>query len=292
VVTSAAEHAAVEEACRKVAAAGGEHVTVPTGERGVVAPDAFDNVVDSRTGLVSLVQVTGEIGTVQPVQEVARRVKALAPKCRVHTDAVQALAQLAALDLPREVDMVSVSAHKIHGPQGVGALLLRPGIAPRPIAFGGDQQDRIRPGTLNLPGIAGFAEAARLLMARRETGVPRMARLSERLVSGVVTDVPGAHLLGDAASRAPGMATLAFDGVKSGVLLHSLETRGVLASSGSACHATRTTPPRSLVAAGLKADQGAVRFSLSLDTKKSEIDETIQTVKEVVAALRRGRAIP
>ncbi len=289
VVTSSVEHAAIEESCGRLTELGCRVVEVSAGITGVVDPMAFEDAVDGETALVSLVYVASEIGTMQPVAEVARRVKAKQKRCRVHVDAVQALAQCQSLTLPPEVDMVSVTAHKIHGPQGVGALLLRPTVHPRPLLFGGDQQGGIRPGTYNLPGIVGFGVAASEYAKRRHTGVPQMKQLADRLLEQVVTQVPGVSTLGDPTARATGIVVLGFDGVESEVLLHTLEMHGVLASSSSACHAARREPPRSLVAAGLKKHQGAVRFSLSLDTTKEEIEQTIRIVQEAVASVRSGR---
>lgn len=289
VVTSGLEHAAVEEACGRLSEIGCRVVEISAGTSGVVDPLAFEEAVDEQTALVSLVYVASEMGTVQPVGEVARRVKAKQKRCRVHVDAVQASAQCQSFSLSPEVDMVSVTAHKIHGPQGVGALLLRPSVHPRPLLFGGDQQGGIRPGTYNLAGIVGFGVAAYEYTHRRHTGVPRMKQLADHLVEELVAHVPGAFRLGDPAARAAGIVVLAFDGVESEVLLHTMEMHGVLASSSSACHAARREPPRCLVAAGLKKHQGAVRFSLSIDTTKEEIEQTIGIVQEAVASIRSGR---
>ncbi len=272
VITSTVEHAAVQDACKLVAQRGGRVLEVPAGSCGVVDPDDFAAAVDERTALVSLVHVASEMGTTQPVEQVARLVKRAAPLCRVHVDAVQAAAQLGILDYSAAVDMVSISAHKIHGPQGVGALLLRPDVVPRQLICGGDQQEGIRPGTLNLPGIVGFGVAAALTMERRQVMVGQMASQAQELIQRVVGEVTGVRLMGDRQARAPGMVVLAVEGVRSQVLLHALEMRGVLASSGSACHSRRTRPPRCLLDAGLRSNEGVVRFSLGPDTSDTEID--------------------
>ena len=234
------------------------------GSSGVVDPDDFAAAVDETTALVSLVHVASEMGTTQPVEQVARLVKRAAPRCRVHVDAVQAAAQLGVLDYSAAVDMVSISAHKIHGPQGVGALLLRPGVVPRQLICGDDQQEGIRPGTFNLPGIVGFGVAAAMTAEHGQEMVERMA--------------------------SQGMVVLAVEGVRSQVLLHALEMRGVLASSGSACHSRRTRPPRCLVDAGLGSREGAVRFSLGPDTKDAQIDAAAAAMVDSVISVREGRA--
>ncbi len=289
IVTTTVEHAAVTEACKHVVARGGRLVEVEAGLSGVVDPDAAGDSIDEKTALVSVVHVANEMGTVQKVADIARIAKARSPGCRVHVDAVQALAQVTALDYPPEVDMVSISAHKIHGPQGIGALLLRKDVRPRPLVFGGDQQEGLRPGTFNLPGIAGFATAIRMLGSRRKEGIARMASLSERLILEIMSGMEGVRNLGDPACRAPGIVVLAVEGVSSEVLLHTLEARGVLAASGSACHSTRKQPPRCLVDAGLEPTEGAVRFSLSLETTSQEIDITVDAIGEAIDAVRKGR---
>jgi cysteine desulfurase len=230
------------------------------------------------------------MGTIQPVAEIAARVKAKAPRCRVHVDAVQAAAQCASLDYPLAVDMVSISAHKLHGPQGVGALLLRPDVVVRPLFAGGDQQDGMRPGTLNYPGIAGLGAAARTVVSRRCAAVPVMASLGERLSAGMCGAAAGVRPLGAPASRASGIVVLAVEGVRPEVLLHALEMRGVLASSGAACHARRSEPPRCLRDAGLRSSEGSIRFSLSYDTTADEVERAIGAFAAAVETVRAGRA--
>lgn len=289
IITSDLEHAAVTASAQQSALLGGRVLEVSGGKSGRVNPEDIAALVDKETAMVSITALAGEIGTVQPIVEIARRVKQLEPKCRVHTDAVQALPQLGRLDLCPEIDMISLSAHKIHGPQGIGALLCRPNALPRPLLFGGDQQQSVRPGTLNVPGIAGFGEAARLFSVRRDAGISKMRALCDHLIDGIMQTTAGATLLGDAAARAPGMAVIAFDNVRSEVLLHTLELHGVFASSSSACHATRKHPPRSFVNAGLRTGQGAIRFSLTLGMTEEEIDGAIVAVSQAVAAFRSGR---
>ena len=289
VVSTTVDHAAVDEACKAATRQGGKYTRIRAGKSGVVKPRDVVAAVDDHCGLVCVAYVAGEMGTVQPVADIANAVKQASPRCRVHVDAVQALGRLERLDLPRSVDTVALSAHKIHGPQGVGALLLRPNLSLRPLLFGGDQQGGIRPGTFNLSGIVGFRAAVERLMAIRSTAIPRMATLTEKLITGLLTRLDGAIPLGDPRFRAPGMAVMAIDGVKSEVLLHALEARGVLASAGSACHAARKDPPEVLVDAGLHRRAGSIRFSLSLRTTEEEIDAAVNAITDAVRAVRSGR---
>ncbi|MCP4198286.1 MAG: cysteine desulfurase [Proteobacteria bacterium] len=290
VVTSTLEHAAVEESCRRLKEQGCAVVVIKAGSRGVVDAEEMAAAVDNRTALVSLIHVASEIGTVQHVADVASRVKAKSKRCKTHVDGVQALAQLPSLNYPPEVDMVSISAHKIHGPQGVGALLLRPDVKPRSLIAGGDQQGGLRPGTFNLPGIVGLGVAMRLLGERRKQAIAAVGKLTDHLVNRIESEVAGVKLLGDRSRRAPGMAVFGVDRVPSEVLLHALEIRGVLASSSSACHSRRKSPPKSLRQAGLKSDQGAVRFSLTIGTSLEEIEWAIEAFIDAVDAIREGRA--
>lgn len=290
IVTTTVEHAAITEACRRVCREkGGTVREVSAGESGLVSPVLLARHVEKSTALVAVNHVANEMGTVQQVTEVARLVKARDAKCRVHVDGVQALAQLPLLGYPGEVDTVAISAHKIHGPQGIGALLIRPGITLRPMIAGGDQQGGARPGTLNLPGIVGFAKAAEILRQCRSKNVAQMGKMTDLLISSVFAGLTGVRTLGDPRVRAPGIAILAVDGVQSEVVLHALEDRGVFASSGSACHATRKSAPPCLVDAGLKSEEGAVRLSLSFDTTQEEVERAAQAFIDAVKAIRQGR---
>jgi cysteine desulfurase len=290
IVTTSLEHAAIEGACRAYEATGERVTRLGGGLLGLVAPREAAAAVDEHTGLVSATALSAELGTVQPFEEIARRVKERSRRVRVHIDGVQALAQLRDFAPPRQVDMVSVSAHKIHGPQGIGALLVRPGVSLRPLIHGGDQQEGLRPGTLNLPGIVGFGVAARLHRARRVNGSARLRELSGNLRAALTGTVAGVRSLGDSGAWSPGTVVLAIEGVASEVLLHALEMRGVLVSAGSACHSRRSEPPRCLVEAGLSEREGAVRFSLSFDTTQREIDEAAAITQATINAVRSGQA--
>jgi cysteine desulfurase len=208
----------------------------------------------------------------------------------VLVDAVQAAAQLPRLDYPLEVDLVALSAHKIHGPPGVGALLMRPDVRLPRLIRGGDQQDGLRAGSIDVPGAVGFGVAARLLVERRAEAAARMRAMTDRLIQEILAAVDGIRTLGDPQHRAPGIAVLAVCGVRSEVLLHALEMRGVLAASSSACHSARRDPPRCLVDAGLRADEGALRLSLSLDTVEDDVAEAVPILVAAVRSLRDGKA--
>jgi cysteine desulfurase len=289
VVTTSLDHPATLGACALLAEQGCEIVQVPAERGGVVDVQTLVDQVNEQTCLVSFTALANEVGTVQETARIAEQVKARAPRCRIHVDAVQAFAQLATLDLPPAVDMVSVSAHKVHGPQGVGALLLRPEVKPRALICGGGQQEGVRPGTPNVAGVVGFARAARIMSDRQRAGAAQMSALSEKMIARLTGELSGVRLLGDPGHRAPGMVVLAVSGVKGEVLLHALEMRGVIASSSSACHSGSGAPSASLAQAGLEDDEGPIRLSLSIDTSPDEIETAGDRFSEALAAVRTGR---
>ncbi|MBN2344504.1 MAG: cysteine desulfurase [Deltaproteobacteria bacterium] len=288
VITSGMEHASVIDTARLLAGRGCTLHVIGGGATGAVSPKAFAEKAGKDTALVSVIHVANEMGTVQPVNEIARAVKRIAPRVKVHVDAVQAAVQLTRLDYCREVDSVTISGHKIHGPQGVGALLFRTGGAIKPLFCGGDQQKGMRPGTLNLPAIVGMGEAARITAEKRQAGVLAMHQRMTEFAARICGDE--VYPLGDAAHRAAGMLVVGVTNVKSEVLLHTLEKYNVLASAGSACHSTRTAPPRCLVEAGLKPEDGVVRFSIQYETSEEELSQAASIFQSALSEVRQGRA--
>ena len=286
IVTSTVDHAAVRE-CSAATCPADDLTLISAGASGVLEARAVADAITPQTALLAITAASNEMGTLQPVNDITAWAKARNPRLRIHVDAVQAVAQTTRLDFSKDIDTVALSAHKIHGPQGVGALLVRPGVSLRPQLFGGDQQSGLRPGTPNLPGIVGFGEAARLTRERREAGVRHMQALSAALIDGLLR-VPGTYFLGNPQQRAPGLFFVAAADIPSEVLLHGLSLRGVIASAGSACHASRKEPARCLVEAGLKPTDGALRFSLSFDTTETEIHQAIRAFGDVCQAVRSG----
>lgn len=315
VITSRVEHPSVLRACDRLEEEGFEVVRLGVDRRGLVDPADLARVLTPDTVLVSLMHVNNEVGSVQPLEELARvlgRGAGGAPPAGGppafplwHVDAVQSFGKLP-LDASRlGVDLVSVSAHKIHGPKGCGALCVRRGVRLRPLLVGGGQEDGRRAGTENVPGIAGFGVAARLAAAEREAAAARLGRLRDRLVAGVLAAVPearangplsggaGAVGPGDGAGAAAGVAaphiaSIAFPGLRGEVLLHALAERGVFAATGAACSARRHEPSHVLRALGLDAAaiEGTLRFSLSPFTTEAEVDAAVRAVGEAVHALR------
>jgi len=222
---------------------------------------------------------------VQPVDAIARAVKARAPRCHVHVDAVQALGKLGIDVADAAYDSLAISAHKIHGPKGVGALWLKKGARLRPLVFGGGQERGLRPGTEGVPGIVALGLACELAAAARAEAAPRMTSQRERLWSAIVAALPSARRNGEPAHTAPHILSVGFANVPAEPLLHALEGAGVYVSAGSACHAKDKKPSATLRAIGVPDDTGVIRLSLSRFTTDDEIARAADAVVACVKKL-------
>ena len=286
-VTTAIEHSSVHAAMRDLEAEGFSVTYLPVDGEGRVNPDHVGEAVSERTTLVSVMLVNNEIGTIQPVRAIAEAARAKKRDVVVHVDAVQALGTLPVR--PRELgaDLVSVSGHKIHGPKGVGALYVRKGLQIQTLFGRGSQEGGLRPGTENVPGIAGLGVALRELTG--DAGAPaRLRVLRERLVDELLA-IDGARLNGARGeAAAPHIVNLSFPGVRGEVLVHALEDRGVFVSTGSACTSRKAEPSHVLKALGLSEEvlESSIRISLSRSTTEEEVVYAISMIKEAVSALR------
>jgi cysteine desulfurase len=280
VVVSAVEHPSVQGAAEKA----GRVVTVPVGADGVVSPEDVAAAVGPDTAVVALMLVQNEIGTIQPVMEAARRARARNDRVHIHCDAVQAIGKIPVSARALGVDSLAVSAHKIHGPKGAGALWLRKGVTLAPLWTGGGQEGGLRSGTENVPGIAGLGEAVARAIAHLDADAARMAHLRDRLVATLVA-ATGAKLNGGSAPRAPHIASLSLPGVPAEPLLHAIEERGVYVSAGSACHSNGPHNKKShvLQAIGVPDGAGTIRVSLSRLTTSEEVDAAEHAI---IGALR------
>ncbi|BAS27562.1 cysteine desulfurase family protein [Limnochorda pilosa] len=288
VLVSAVEHPSVREAAGRLADEGFRVEEVPVDREGRVLPDRLAERLRDDTVLVSVMRVNNELGTVQPVEELVRVVKERCPEALFHVDAIQAAGLTRVTPRAWGCDLLSVSAHKLHGPKGVGALWIRPGVRLIPLVRGGGQERDLRPGTENVPGIVGFGRAAELALSRRGEA-PRVAQRRRRLEEGIRSRVPGVRRLGpEEEHAAPHILNLAFAGLRGEVLVHGLEAEEVYVSTGSACSSRHTGPSHVLAALGepQEAIEGAIRFSLSPLTTEAEVDQAIDAVARTVAELR------
>jgi cysteine desulfurase len=286
-VTTTIEHHAVLDVAAFAEKSLGFRVTcVPVGEDGVVDVEAVADAITDRTTLVSVMHANNEIGTIQPVEEIAKvcRIRGVA----FHTDAVQTLGHLPFDVDELGVDLLTVSAHKIYGPKGVGALYVRKGTRFTPWLHGGQQEREKRAGTENVAGVVGFGKAVDLLASWRDAEAGRLARLRDDFLADVLSRVPDARLNGDAARRLPNNVNLSFPGADGEALLLHLDLHGVAASSGSACASGSIEPSHVLRALGLPLPlaRAAVRFSLGRGTTPDDLGHTAEIIAEAVRDVR------
>lgn len=291
IITTQIEHHAVLRACEYLEQAHGFRVTyLPVDRYGVVDLAALERALDDRTVLVSVMLANNEVGTIQPIGEIAKLTRPR--RIPLHTDAVQALTSMPVDVNALGVDLLTLSAHKCYGPKGVGALYLRRGTALDPLIHGGHQERDRRAGTENVAGMVGMAVAMQLQGSG--LGVQGSGRtlqvLRDQLIVGVLEHVPGALLTGHPTERLASNASFCFEGVAGETMLIALADHGVACSSGSACAAGETDPSHVLTAIGLPADlaQTAVRFSLGLDNTPAQIDHVVALLAEIVADLRNA----
>jgi cysteine desulfurase len=296
-VVSALEHPAVTRAAEALAAEGFAVDVVAPGPDGVVRAEAVAAAVRPDTAVVAVMLVQNELGTLQPVAEIARLLGAGPRRPHLHVDAVQAAGLVPLRPRARGADTIALSAHKLHGPRGAGALWVRPGVRLRALWVGGGQERGLRGGTENLPALVGFARAATLARKARAAGAAeavarRRDRLEAEALAAVAATAPGARPTVAGAPRAPHIASLAFPGLPAEPLLHALEARGVYASAGSACASKTVGPSPALKAIGVDDRTGVLRLSLSRDTTDADVDEAVRALAGAVAEIAGGPRRP
>jgi len=287
IVASRIEHHSVLDTCLDLAEHGYEVSWVPVNEDGIVDPRKVAALLRPTTILVTVMLANNEVGTIQPVREIAALARERGVLC--HTDAVQGFGKMAVDVQNLGVDMLSISAHKIYGPKGAGALYLRAGTRWQPLNHGGGQEARRRPGTENVPGIVGLGAAAALAVAELEHETAQVRVLRDRLVSEVLRRIPGARLSGHPVRRVPHNAHFCFEGVAGGALLAGLDAAGVAVSAASACAAGSGTPSHVLQAMGF-ADElaaGALRVTLGRGNTAADVDLFVETLERLVEKARQ-----
>jgi len=287
VVTSAIEHKAVLGSCRRLEHDGFRVSRIRAEATGCVDLDALADALDERTAVVSVMLVNNETGIVQPVADVVEIVRARAPLAVIHTDAVQGFPWLDLRRAAAGAQLVTISAHKIGGPKGVGALVVRDGVDLVPLVDGGGHEGERRAGTQNVAGIVGLASASRAADEQRECERARIAELRDRLQLGLTRALPGLLVNGDATRRVAGILNCAFVGVEAETLLVALDQHHVYASSGSACTSGAIDPSHVLLAMGLAPDRAraSLRFSLGHTTTDTDIDIALDVIPRTVRQL-------
>lgn len=286
IITTQIEHHAILHTCQWLETQGWQVTYLPVDADGFVTVQQVENALRPDTVLVSVMAANNEIGTLEPVAEIG----ALCHERGVlfHTDAVQAVGAIP-LDVEAlHADMLSLSAHKFHGPKGIGALYIRKGVKIDPLIHGGAQERGHRAGTENLPGIVGLGKAIELAEEGLAENAARMTFLRNRLVSGLTEAIPDMRINGTMEKRLPNNVNVSFAGIEGEAVLLRLDLEGIAASSGSACTAGSLDPSHVLTAIGLTRDEakGSLRLTLGTDTTQADIDEVVKKLPGIVASLR------
>ncbi|HEY8852327.1 MAG TPA: cysteine desulfurase family protein, partial [Gemmatimonadaceae bacterium] len=287
VVTSPIEHKAILGAVHQAAREGAEERILAMTSDGVVDSRSFDQLVDDAVAVCTVMWVNNEIGTIQPVPELAAKAKERG--ALFHTDAVQAFGKVPIDAQKQQFDFLTISGHKFGAPKGIGALFIRRGTSLEPLMHGGTQDRGRRPGTENVAAAVGLARAAELTLAECEAHCARLRKLRERLEAGILAKVPDAVIHGRDAERAPHIVNISVPGTDSESLLMALDLRGIAASGGSACQSGSISPSHVLSALGVRTDlaSAAVRMSLGSLTTDHCIDRVIEVFPALVAKARQ-----
>lgn len=285
-ITSAVEHHAVLDSVKYLGEHGFDVTWIPVDGYGLVNPEDIRKAIRPDTILISIMHVNNEVGTIQPIEEIGRIAKEHGVV--FHTDAVQSCGKIPVNVKALNVDLLSLSSHKIYGPKGSGALYVRKGLRLEPILHGGGQEKKRRPGTENLPGIVGFGKAATIALEELGTEMERLTTLRDRLIEGIQNRIEYVHLNGHPSHRIPGNVNMSFEFVEGESLLLSLDMQGIAASSGSACTSGSLEPSHVLLAMGIphQLAQGSVRMTLGRDNTAEDIDYVLEVLPDIVSRLR------
>lgn len=289
IITTAIEHASVASPMKFLEEQGFEVTYLPVDNKGVVKLEALKEAMDEDTILVSIMQVNNEVGAIQPITEIGKIIKEVNPKVIFHVDAIQSFGKMDIKPKKDNVDILSVSGHKIHGPKGIGFVYIKKNTKLNPIILGGGQQMGVRSGTENVPGIAGIGQAAKDCYDSLEETVEKITNLKDYLIEKLekMEGVTINSQKGD--EGAPHIVSVSFSGVRSEVLLHALEDRGVYISAGSACSSNKPAISATLKAMGVAKEllDSTVRFSFSKTNTIEEIDYAAEQLEALLPMLRK-----
>ena len=291
-ITTAVEHASIYNTMEFLREQGFEITYLPVDSYGCMSLDELRDAVREDTILVSVMYVNNEIGAVEPVEEISRVIREKNPRTLFHVDAIQAYGKYVIRPKKQGIDLLSVSGHKIHGPKGVGFLYIDERVKIRPLLYGGGQQKGMRSGTENVPGCAGLGAAVKEVYTDHEAKIERLYGLRERMIEGLKA-LPGVTINGhEGRENAPQIVSASFEGVRSEVLLHALEEKGIYVSSGSACSVNHPGVSGTLRGIGVKKEllDSTIRFSFGLFNTPEEVDYCLEVLAELLPVLRRYRA--
>lgn len=292
-VTTKIEHPAVLQTMHYLETQGFRVTYLPVDKSGRVRLEDLQNAITPETILVSMMLVNNEIGSIQPIEEAGALIKRMNPNILFHVDAVQGFGKIKIYPKRMNIDLMSVSSHKIHGPKGVGFLYVGERVKIMPITYGGGQQKNLRSGTENVPGIAGMTMAAEMTYENFEEDVNRLYELKEYFIQGITKlegiQINGLTEDGNLRRTAPHVVSVSVAGVRSEVLLHALEDKGIYISAGSACASNKPQTSETLKAVGLQREywDSTIRFSFSVFTTREEIDYTLQVMYDMIPMLRK-----
>ena len=293
IITTSIEHASVENPMEFLKEQGFEITYLSVDENGIISLEELEEAVTEQTILVSMMQVNNEIGAIEPVAEAAELIKKKNPATLIHVDAIQSYGKMYIYPKKLGIEMLSVSGHKIHGPKGSGFLWVKEKTKLKPLILGGGQQKGMRSGTENVPAIAGLGEAAEEIYENLDEKRAHLYGLKQRFIDGI-EKLEGTHVNGKTGEdSAPHIVSVSFEGIRSEVLLHSLEDRGVYVSSGSACssnnHAGKQKGSKTLRNIHLKENllDSTLRFSFSVHTTEEEIDYALEVLGELLPVLKK-----
>lgn len=288
IITTRIEHPAVLQTCAYLEEQGFAVTYLPVDTNGVIRLADLEKAMTKNTILVSIMHTNNEVGAVQPIEQAGELIKRMNPNTLFHVDAVQGFGKFRIYPKRMHIDLLSVSAHKIHGPKGVGFLYINEKAKVRPIIFGGGQQRGMRSGTENVPGIAGMAKAIEEIFVDFEPKINYLYGIKERFVKGV-SAMDGVRVNGPAGrDGAPHVVSVSIQGIRSEVMLHALEDKGIYVSAGSACSSNKPSVSATLKAIGVEKQylDSTLRFSFSLYTTETEIDYTVRCMNELIPMLR------
>lgn len=289
IITTEIEHAAIHSTAAYLEEMGFEITKIPVDKNGKIKMDVLEQALREDTILVSVMHVNNEVGAVEPVEEIAKLMKEKSPKAYFHVDAIQSYGKSKIVPKRMGIDILSVSGHKIHGPKGIGFLYVNEKVKMNPIIFGGGQQLGMRSGTENVPGIAGLGLACEMAYENFDEKIERLYQLKEEFCKELLK-LEDVKINGTFdTTSAPQIVSASFKGIRSEVLLHTLEDRGIYISAGSACSSNKPAPSKTLMAMKVPKEEleATIRFSFSTHTTKQELDYTLEVLEEVLPKLRR-----
>lgn len=289
IITTSIEHASVSAPMAYLEELGFRVTYLKVDHNGMISLEELADAVCEDTILVSLMMVNNEIGAVEPIEEAAKVIKAKNPDTLLHVDAIQAYGKYRIYPKKIGIDLLSVSGHKIHAPKGTGFLFIKDKTKVKPLIYGGGQQKGMRSGTENVPGVAALGEAAAEIYENFDEKIDHLYTLKSRFIDGV-SGIEGVTVNGKTGrDSAPQIVSVSIDGVRSEVMLHTLEDQGIYVSAGSACSSNKPSVSHTLTSIGLKGNllDSTIRFSFSVHTTEEEIDYAISVMSDVIPKLRR-----